>query len=72
MGVKLKEIITRKEAEFQKLAGKIIAVDAPNIIMSLFNFSRKNPDEFTLMKSPKRHRIGRFLETMTRINTEFI
>jgi len=44
MGVKLKEIITRKEVDFQKLAGKIIAVDAPNIIMSLFNFSRKNPD----------------------------
>ena len=44
MGVKLQEIITRKEVDFQKLAGKIIAVDAPNIIMSLFNFSRKNPD----------------------------
>ncbi len=44
MGVKLQEIINRKKVEFQKLAGKIIAVDAPNIIISLFTFSRKNPD----------------------------
>ncbi len=44
MGVKLQEIIAREEIEFQKLAGKIIAIDAPNIIMSLFNFARKNSD----------------------------
>ncbi|MFX0043343.1 MAG: hypothetical protein ACFE8L_10550, partial [Candidatus Hodarchaeota archaeon] len=44
MGVKLQEIILRKQVEFQDLTGKIIAVDAPNIIMGLFNFSRKNPD----------------------------
>ena len=44
MGVKLHEIITRKEIDFKSLAGKVIAIDAPNIIMSLFNFTRKNPD----------------------------
>lgn len=44
MGVKLQEIIVRKQLVFQDLAGKIIAVDASNIIMSLFNFARKNPD----------------------------
>ncbi len=44
MGVKLQEIIIRKQVAFQDLAGKIIAVDAPNIIMGLFNFARKNPD----------------------------
>ncbi|MFX1411177.1 MAG: flap structure-specific endonuclease, partial [Promethearchaeota archaeon] len=44
MGVKLQEIIVRKKAEFEDLEGKIIAVDAPNIIMGLFSFSRKNPD----------------------------
>lgn len=44
MGVKLQEIIVRKQIAFQDLTGKIIAVDAPNIIMSLFNFARKNPD----------------------------
>ena len=44
MGVKLQEIIVRKKIEFPDLAGKIIAVDAPNIIMSLFRFTRKNPD----------------------------
>lgn len=44
MGVKLQSIIIWKNIDFQELAGKIIAVDAPNIIMSLFNFVRKNPD----------------------------
>jgi len=44
MGVKLKDLVVREPIEFSKLAGKIIAVDAPNIIMSLFNFARKNPD----------------------------
>jgi len=44
MGVKLQPIIVRKNIEYQELAGKIIAVDAPNVIMSLFNFARRNPD----------------------------
>lgn len=44
MGVKLQTIIVRKQVDYQDLAGKIIALDAPNIIMSLFNFARKNPD----------------------------
>ena len=44
MGVKLQQIITTKKIDFQRLAGKIIAVDAPNIIFSLFNFARKNTE----------------------------
>lgn len=44
MGVKLQNIIIRKEIEIQNLNGKIIAIDAPNIIMGLFNFARKNVD----------------------------
>ena len=44
MGVKLQPIIVRKAIEFQSLQGKTIAVDAPNIIMGLFNFARKNSD----------------------------
>ena len=44
MGVKLSDLVVRQPIEFSKLAGKIIAVDAPNIIMSLFNFARKNSD----------------------------
>jgi flap endonuclease-1 len=39
MGVKIKEIIVRQHIDYRDLAGKVIAVDAPNIIMSLFNFS---------------------------------
>ena len=41
MGVKLQPIIVRREVEFQSIIGKTIAVDAPNIIMGLFNFARK-------------------------------
>ena len=44
MGVKLQSIIVRKQIEYQDLAGKIIAIDAPNIIMGLFNFAHKNND----------------------------
>ncbi|HEC40148.1 MAG TPA: hypothetical protein ENI29_18060, partial [bacterium] len=44
MGVKLQNIINREVIGFQQLAGKIISVDAPNIIMALFNFTLKNPD----------------------------
>jgi len=45
MGVKLQQIINAKKVDFQRLAGKIIAVDAPNIIFSLFNFARKNTED---------------------------
>jgi flap endonuclease-1 len=44
MGVKLQDLVVRIPLDFPKLAGKIIAVDAPNVVMSLFNFARKNPD----------------------------
>ncbi len=42
MGVKLQDLVVRNAIEVSTLAGKIIAVDAPNIIMSLFNFARRN------------------------------
>ncbi|MFX0075083.1 MAG: hypothetical protein ACFE96_06555 [Candidatus Hermodarchaeota archaeon] len=44
MGVKLQDIVLRNKVEITKLTGKVIAVDAPNIIMGLFNFARKNHD----------------------------
>lgn len=44
MGVKLQDLVNKVSIDFSKLAGKIIAIDAPNIVMSLFNFARKNPD----------------------------
>ena len=44
MGVKLQNIINREIIGYPQLAGNIIAVDAPNIVMALFNFARKNPD----------------------------
>ncbi len=42
MGIKLQQIIKRKKVDFSQLEGKIITIDAPNIIMGLFNFSYKN------------------------------
>ncbi|MFX1456601.1 MAG: hypothetical protein ACFFDB_14600 [Promethearchaeota archaeon] len=44
MGVKLQSLVTQKIIGYQDLAGSIIAIDAPNIILGLFNFVRKNPD----------------------------
>ena len=44
MGVKLQNLILRKVIQFQDLNGKIAAIDAPNIIMGLFNFAVKNQD----------------------------
>ncbi|MHA1294544.1 MAG: hypothetical protein ACTSQJ_18035, partial [Promethearchaeota archaeon] len=42
MGVKLQSLIIRKKIEYSNLSGSIIAIDAPNIIFSLLNFSFKN------------------------------
>jgi flap endonuclease-1 len=44
MGVKLQDLIVKKNIGYPDLAGSIIAIDAPNIIMGLFNFARMNPD----------------------------
>jgi flap endonuclease-1 len=45
MGVKLQDLVIRNPIEILGLTGKIIAMDAPNIIMGLFKFSRKNGDD---------------------------
>lgn len=42
MGVKLHELLQRSDVSYSKLEGRVIAIDAPNIIMSLFTFARKN------------------------------
>jgi len=42
MGVKIQDLIRRTNIELSLLSGKIIAIDAPNIIMGLLNYSRKN------------------------------
>ncbi|MFW9826690.1 MAG: hypothetical protein ACFFEY_03610 [Candidatus Thorarchaeota archaeon] len=48
MGIKLQNIIIRNKIEYQDLLGKIIAVDAPNIIMSLFNFTHKDSEDVSV------------------------
>jgi len=42
--IKIQDLVVRKTLDFTSLADKIVTVDIPNIIMSLFNFARKNPD----------------------------
>ncbi|TFG28662.1 MAG: hypothetical protein EU532_04800 [Promethearchaeota archaeon] len=44
MGVKIQELVLRFPIEISQLAGKIIAIDGPNIIFSLFTFSYKNQE----------------------------
>jgi flap endonuclease-1 len=39
MGVKFKEIIVRSEFDLKYLRGSIIAIDGPNLLMNLLNFS---------------------------------
>ncbi|MEJ2249768.1 MAG: hypothetical protein P8Y97_08920 [Candidatus Lokiarchaeota archaeon] len=41
MGVKLHDIIISNNIDFHYLKGKILAIDTPNIIMSLLNFTRQ-------------------------------
>jgi len=42
MGVKLQKLIIKDKIEYSSLERKIVAVNAPNIIMGLFNFAYKN------------------------------
>jgi len=44
MGIKLKDLVIKRNLDISQLKGNIIAIDAPNIIMGLFNFVRRNPD----------------------------
>jgi flap endonuclease-1 len=45
MGVKLQGIIVREKLDFQRVTGKIVAIDAPNIIMGLFNYILKSKEK---------------------------
>ncbi len=42
MGIKLRDLVTNIPIDASELAGSVIAIDAPNIISSLFSFSHKN------------------------------
>jgi flap endonuclease-1 len=44
MGIKLKDLVHSEPINASELAGAIIAIDAPNIITSLFSFSHKQMD----------------------------
>ena len=44
MGIKLKDLVHSEPIKASELAGAIIAIDAPNIVTSLFSFSHKQMD----------------------------
>ena len=44
MGIKLKDLVHSEPINASELAGAVIAIDAPNIITSLFSFSHKQMD----------------------------
>jgi flap endonuclease-1 len=41
MGVKLQDLAIKRELNYSELAGNVVAIDAPNIIMSFFTFTQK-------------------------------
>ena len=70
MGVKLQELILRKKIEYSQLKGKIIAIDAPNIIFQLFNYAFKSQDGKTtnLMTDRTQRVISHLYGILYRIN----
>ena len=70
MGVKLQDLVRREPINISELEGKIIAVDAPNIIFSLLNFSYKNKqfDFSNLMTDRIQRAISHLYGLLFRIN----
>ena len=70
MGVKLQELILREPINISELKGKIVAIDAPNIIFSLLNFSYKNKqfDLSDLMTDRTQRAISHLYGLLFRIN----
>jgi len=71
MGVKFGDIVFRKKIDYSQLEGKIIAVDAPNIIMGLFNFARPaamNGTESNLILDRTQRPISHLYGLLYRIN----
>lgn len=53
MGVKLQDLVCRKKIELSYLKGKIITIDAPNIIMGLLNVSFKNAGDLIMDRTQR-------------------
>jgi len=70
MGVKLQELVLREPINISELKGKIVAIDAPNIIFSLLNFSYKNKqfDLSNLMTDRTQRAISHLYGLLFRIN----
>jgi len=70
MGVKLQELVIKSKIDFSQLKGKIIAIDAPNIIFQLFNFAFKSKDSMksNLMTDRTQRVISHLYGILYRIN----
>jgi len=70
MGVKLQELIIKDKIDYSTLERKIVAVDAPNIIMGLFTFAYKNKSysQNELMTDSSQRVISHLYGLLFRIN----
>ena len=67
MGVKLKDLVIAKNCDLAKLKGKVIAIDAPNIIMNLLGFSYKNNPNESLMTDRTQRAISHLYGLLYRV-----
>jgi len=70
MGVKIQELILKSKLTLAQLRRKVIAIDAPNIIFSLLNFSYKNQrfDLSNLMTDRTQRAISHLYGLLFRLN----
>ena len=67
MGVKIQDLIFREKIELSQLERKIVAVDAPNIIIGLLNFSHKSPYQEGLMTDRTQRAISHLYGLLYRV-----
>jgi len=68
MGIKLRDLVRNIPIEASDLAGSVIAIDAPNIISSLFSFSHKNSTESQFFLDGTQRPISHLYGLLYRVN----
>jgi len=68
MGIKLRDLVRNMPIDASDLAGSVIAIDAPNIISSLFSFSHKNSSESKFFLDGTQRPISHLYGLLYRVN----
>jgi len=68
MGIKLRDLVRNIPIDASELAGSVIAIDAPNIISSLFSFSHKNSAETQFFLDGTQRPISHLYGLLYRVN----